>query len=60
MLVSKQQKVTWDSQTLINEPDRHTNEQGVLIQMMTLILTPALRAKRETALVSGRALINAQ
>ncbi len=26
---SKQQKVVWDSQTRISEPDRHTNEQGV-------------------------------
>jgi hypothetical protein len=29
MLISKQQKVAWDSQTHISEPDRHTNEQGV-------------------------------
>ncbi len=29
MLLSKQQKVAWDSQTRISEPDRHTNEQGV-------------------------------
>jgi hypothetical protein len=29
MLLSKHQKVTWDSQTRISEPDRHTNEQGV-------------------------------
>jgi hypothetical protein len=29
MLLSKQQKVVWDSQTRISEPDRHTNEQGV-------------------------------
>ena len=29
MLVSSQQKVAWDSQTCISEPDRHTNEQGV-------------------------------
>ena len=29
MLLSKQQKVAWDSQTHISEPDRHTNEQGV-------------------------------
>ena len=66
MLLSRQQKVAWDSQTLISEPDRHTNEAGVddsdvwTIQMMTLILTPALRGKRETTLVSSRALINAQ
>ncbi len=26
MLLSKQQKVSWDSQTRISEPDRHTNE----------------------------------
>ena len=29
MLVSSQQKVEWNSQTRISEPDRHTNEQGV-------------------------------
>ena len=29
MLLSRQQKVAWDSQTHISEPDRHTNEQGV-------------------------------
>ena len=29
MLLSKQQKVAWDSQTRISEPDRRTNEQGV-------------------------------
>jgi hypothetical protein len=29
MLLSKQQKVAWDSQTRISEPDRNTNEQGV-------------------------------
>ncbi len=29
MFLSKQQKVVWDSQTRISEPDRHTNEQGV-------------------------------
>ena len=29
MLLSRQQKVAWDSQTRISEPDRHTNEQGV-------------------------------
>jgi hypothetical protein len=29
MLLSKQQKVAWDSQTRISEPDRHTNEQEV-------------------------------
>ena len=29
MLLSREQKVAWDSQTLISEPDRHTNEQGV-------------------------------
>ncbi len=29
ILLSRQQKVTWDSQTRISEPDRHTNEQGV-------------------------------
>ena len=29
MLISKQQKVAWDSQTRISEPDRRTNEQGV-------------------------------
>ncbi len=29
MLLSKQQKVTWDSETLISVPDRRTNEQGV-------------------------------
>jgi hypothetical protein len=26
MSLSKQQKVVWDSQTRISEPDRHTNE----------------------------------
>ena len=63
MLISNQQKVTWDSETRISEPERHTNSQTSkvwTIQMMTLILTPGLRAKRETALVSSRALINAQ
>ena len=29
MLLSREQKVAWDSQTPISEPDRHTNEQGV-------------------------------
>ena len=29
ILLSRQQKVAWDSQTRISEPDRHTNEQGV-------------------------------
>ena len=29
MLISKEQKVAWDSQTRIREPDRHTNAQGV-------------------------------
>jgi hypothetical protein len=29
MSLSKQQRVSWDSQTRISEPDRHTNEQGV-------------------------------
>ena len=29
MLLSREQKVAWDSQTRISEPDRHTNEQGV-------------------------------
>ena len=29
ILLSKQEKVAWDSQTRISEPDRHTNEQGV-------------------------------
>jgi hypothetical protein len=29
ILISSQQKVVWDSQTRISEPDRHTNEQGV-------------------------------
>ena len=29
ILLSKQQKVAWDSQTRISEPDRRTNEQGV-------------------------------
>jgi hypothetical protein len=29
MLLSRQQKVVWDSQTNISEPDRRTNEQGV-------------------------------
>ena len=29
ILQSKEQKVAWDSQTHISEPDRHTNEQGV-------------------------------
>jgi hypothetical protein len=29
ILLSRQQKVAWDSQTNISEPDRHTNEQGV-------------------------------
>ena len=28
MLLSRQQKVAWDSQTRISEPDRRTNEQG--------------------------------
>jgi hypothetical protein len=29
ILLSKKQKVAWDSQTRICEPDRRTNEQGV-------------------------------
>ena len=29
MLLSREQKVAWDLQTRISEPDRHTNEQGV-------------------------------
>ncbi len=29
ILLSKEQKVAWDSQTRICEPDRHTNAQGV-------------------------------
>ena len=29
ILQSKEQKVAWDSQTRISEPDRRTNEQGV-------------------------------
>jgi len=29
ILLSRQQKVAWDSQTRISEPDRRTNEQGV-------------------------------
>jgi hypothetical protein len=29
ILLSKEQKVAWDSQTRICEPDRHTNTQGV-------------------------------
>ena len=29
ILLSKEQKVAWDSQTRISEPDRRTNEQGV-------------------------------
>ncbi len=29
ILLSRQQKVAWDSQTHISEPDRRTNEQGV-------------------------------
>jgi hypothetical protein len=29
ILPSRQQKVAWGSQTLISEPDRRTNEQGV-------------------------------
>ena len=29
MLLSSQQKVAWDSQTQISEPNRHTNESGV-------------------------------
>ena len=46
MLLSKQQKVTWDSQTRISEPERRTNSQTSKVwtiqMMMTLILTPAL------------------
>ncbi len=29
ILLSKEQRVSWDSQTRICEPDRHTNEQSV-------------------------------
>ena len=29
MLLSRQQKVAWNSETHISEPDRLTNEQGV-------------------------------
>ena len=46
MLLSKQQKVTWDSQTRISEPERRTNSQTSKVwtiqMMMTLILTLAL------------------
>jgi hypothetical protein len=28
MMLSRQQKVTWDSQTRLSETDRNTNEQG--------------------------------
>ena len=46
MLLSKQQKVAWDSQTRISEPERRTNSQTSKVwtiqMMMTLILTPAL------------------
>jgi hypothetical protein len=52
MLLSKQQKVTWDSQTHISEPERHTNSQTSKVwtiqMMMTLILTPALSVKTNT------------
>ena len=52
MLLSKQQKVTWDSQTRISEPERHTNSQTSKVwtiqMMMTLILTPALSVKTNT------------
>ena len=46
MLLSKQQKVTGDSQTRISEPERRTNSQTSKVwtiqMMMTLILTPTL------------------
>ena len=46
MLLSKQQKVTWDSQTRISEPERRTNSQTSKVwtiqMMMTFILTPTL------------------
>jgi hypothetical protein len=29
ILLSKEEKVEWDSQTRVSEPDRHTNEEGV-------------------------------
>ena len=52
MLLSKQQKVTWDSQTRISEPERRTNSQTSKVwtiqMMMTLILTPALSVKTNT------------
>jgi hypothetical protein len=52
MLISKQQKVTWDSQTRISEPERRTHSQTSKVwtihMMMTLILNPALSVKTNT------------
>jgi hypothetical protein len=49
ILPSKEQKVAWDSQTRICEPDRHTTRKVLTMQMMmTLILTPAMRVKTIT------------
>jgi hypothetical protein len=52
MLLSKQQQVTWDSQTRISEAERRTNSQTSKVwtiqMMMTLILTPALNIKTNT------------
>jgi hypothetical protein len=52
MLLSKQQKVTWDSQTRISEPERRTNSQTSKVwtiqMMMTLILTPGLSVQTNT------------
>ena len=48
MLLSRQEKVAWDSQTNISEPDRTQTSKVWTIQMMALILTPALRDKSNT------------
>ncbi len=47
-LSSKEQKVTWDSQTRICEPDRHSTQTRKVLMMqmmMTLILTSTMRVK---------------
>jgi hypothetical protein len=49
MLLSKQQKVAWDSQTRIrNRTDTQTRKVWTIQMMMTLILTTSLRVKTNT------------
>ena len=60
MLLSRQHKVAWDSQTNVSEPDDAQTSKVWTIQIMTLILTPALITKSYTDSLSSRVLIHAQ